>query len=50
MLRTTTPWTVVQAINSVSRSLRRLAVKVALAQICGKEVAEKVEIKKTEDG
>ena len=30
--------------------LRRLAVKVAIAQICGKEVAEKIEIKKTEDG
>lgn len=28
----------------------RLAIKVALAQICGKDVAEHVEIRKTEDG
>lgn len=28
----------------------RLAIKVALAQICGKDVADHVEIKKTEDG
>ena len=31
-------------------SCHRLAIKVALAQICGKDVADHVEIKKTEDG
>jgi hexokinase len=46
------PHTVVSADGSLILKYDkfRLAVKVALAQICGKEVAEKVEIKKTEDG
>lgn len=46
------PMTIVAADGSLILKYDkfRLAIKVALAQICGKDVADHVEIKKTEDG